>query len=37
MDHELIFWIVAAAAAWIAFGVLLHRGKKENDNYVDLD
>lgn len=37
MDRELIFWIVAAAAAWIAFGVLLHFAKKEGENYVDLD
>lgn len=35
MDAELIFWIVAAIAGLIAFGVLYIKAKRESANYVE--
>ena len=34
-DAELIFWIVAAIAGLIAFGVLRFMAKRESENYID--
>ena len=35
MDSELIFWIVAAIASIVAFGVLWAIGKRESENYIE--
>lgn len=35
MDYELIFWIVAAIAGLVAFGVLHLIGKRESRNYIE--
>lgn len=37
MDYELIFWGVSAIAGVIGFGVMWFLGKKEDENYVDLE
>ena len=37
MDYELIFWVAAAIAATIAFGVMWFLGAKEAEKYVDLE
>ena len=37
MDYELIFWVVTGIGSIIGFGVLWHFGKKEAENYVDLE
>ena len=37
MDYELIFWAATAIAGAIGFGVLWFMGKKEAENYVDLE
>lgn len=35
MDYELIFWIAAAIAGCIAFGVLWFMANKHSANYVE--
>ena len=35
MDKELIFWIVAAIASIVAFGVLYLIGKRESEKYIE--
>lgn len=35
MDYELIFWIVAAIAGLVAFGVLHLIGKRDSQNYIE--
>jgi hypothetical protein len=37
MDYELIFWVVAAIAGVIGFGILWILAKKDAENYVDLE
>lgn len=37
MDYELMFWIVSAIIGVVAFGVMCFLGKKESENYVDLE
>jgi hypothetical protein len=37
MDYELIFWIAAAIASVIGFGILWTLAKKDAENYVDLE
>lgn len=37
MDYELIFWVVAAIASVIGFGILWILAKKDAENYVDLE
>ena len=34
-DAELIFWIVAAIASMVAFGVLCFLAKRDSENYIE--
>ncbi len=37
MDCELIFWVSAAIACMISFGILWLLAKKDAENYVDME